>query len=449
MTDSLTATYWLSAANFLVLLVPVMTFRRSIVSAYNIYVLTTLIAFGVRPFLGATLGGYTNYPTRLGWWAYNTGLAYQLIFHTLLVLAYCVHRRAERIERKPTAHGSLGEYLLLLGIGFGALVVLQRYSGNAWVPSARTTSIDTAAPGAKYIFPIAIVALASSIPAGLLLLLGRKRHPMVFAFGSLIAMFGLSLLFVRGFVVYAVLSTGLIWNRYRRIKLWHVGALLATAFLIGTFMRPFAAAVTKRFANNAEPQLEAQAATAVEVLGPWDVIRYGLVYTTNNDVADSWPVVIEEADAHGLRWGATFLAAPARFAPTRFRVSSGLLTGSDLVNIRQYGENYAEKSFGLNVSLANELYLNFGIFGMIFGVLPGLLIASVDNWLRSGATDTPARTTMLLATISIGFTGELAASLQWWVLFTLLALGVSLYRRLLRPRTPVIAELPVLSPHGG
>jgi hypothetical protein len=58
------------------------------------------------------------------------------------------------------------------------------------------------------------------------------------------------------------------------------------------------------------------------------VARAALLYTTNNDIADSWPVVIDYVRDNGVLHGETFLGIPARFMPTRMRVNAGLLTAA-------------------------------------------------------------------------------------------------------------------------
>jgi predicted membrane-bound spermidine synthase len=183
--------------------------------------------------------------------------------------------------------------------------------------------------------------------------------------------------------------------------------------MLGSVLRPVGSYVSRAI-TGAQPSEQLVAIEqAVEVLGPVNVARAALLYTTNNDIADSWPVVIDHVRDNGVLYGETFLGIPARFMPTRMRVNAGLLTAGDLLNIRYYGSAYAEKSFGFNVTLANELVLNFGPAGLVFGLVVGGLMAMADLWLTRVRAVSALAVLMAFALFGVGFTAEPAANVQW------------------------------------
>lgn len=413
--ENYATTYWLGTAHIALVLTAFAFTARPFVSTYHWLLLLSFIAFGVRPILAASVSGYTNYDSGIAWYAYNLGLLYQLLFMLCLsaiyLLMYSTHRPPARpLERVPTSRA----FWVLFAIGALVLCVLQTVSGGAWLPGNRTGTINSVVPGGKYIFPFAVMSFSLLIPFGVIGYMKRvgiRRWVVILA--SIVSITALSLLYMRGMVITGVFL--ILWaaEREGKLKPKHLIIGLAAMFLIGQLLRPVGKLVSSAYtASNGVPSSAATKASAQLSLA--DRLRGLFLFTTNMDVADSWPVVIDCADHEGLLYGRSFLAVPARFASTKFRLDSGLLTGSDRVNEFFYGSNYANTSFGFNVTLANELLLNFSIVGLLLGVLPGFAIWTADKWLFR-VRSVNAFGLFVAFVCFRGFTNELATTVQWAV----------------------------------
>jgi hypothetical protein len=160
--ESTELTYWLAGAHVVLGALAYVLFRKPRVTVLHYYALFATFAFGVRPALAASVGGYSNYQTDLSWGAYNEGLVMQLIFAVLLLAGYAILRQRTGWEPQPLlAVPRPRAFVVALLLGIGAIAVLQAVGGSAWMPSERETTIDTAVPGGKYIFPIAVIALSA------------------------------------------------------------------------------------------------------------------------------------------------------------------------------------------------------------------------------------------------------------------------------------------------
>ncbi|GAB6876189.1 glycosyltransferase family 4 protein [Thermaerobacter litoralis] len=114
------------------------------------------------------------------------------------------------------------------------------------------------------------------------------------------------------------------------------------------------------------------------------------------DHADVWVLAQGYAAEHGFRRGSTLAAIPARFLTPPARQATRWRTAADLLNEYRWKHFYWKTRFGLNVTLSQEVYLNFGPWPLpAAGVLAGLLAAGGDRWLwrrgamRSGLPDEP------------------------------------------------------------
>ena len=105
------------------------------------------------------------------------------------------------------------------------------------------------------------------------------------------------------------------------------------------------------------------------------------------DHADVWVLAQGYAAEHGFRRGSTLAAIPARFLTPPARQATRWRTAADLLNEYRWKHFYWQTRFGFNVTLPQEVYLNFGPWPLpAAGVLAGLLAAGGDRWLwRRGA----------------------------------------------------------------
>lgn len=445
--DSATVTYWLAALNLAVGVMAVAFTPRPAVTLFHIMHLFLAVSFGFRPMLAASVDGYTNYPTIVGIEAYNYGLLYQLVFSASLSAAYVCLYTVDRCKVRQIVKGPSSRSLYAaFGLGALAVVVLQLTSGGSWLPSMRETSMNVASPGAKYLFPIGVIALSAFIPGVALAFISKARvnRPLLIALLA-VSFILLSLLFVRGMVISGVFLVFWAVEKTGKLRASHVVMGMAAIFILGNLLRPIGELISLSLAP-AQPSAQAAAQAVVERLSPMDKLRVALLYTTNNDAADSWPVAIQYVREYGVQEGETFAAIPARFAGTGFRVQSGILTGSDILNIYHYGDDYVRYSFGFNVTLANELYLNFGAAAMFLGMIPGLMMWAADRWMMRVRLVSSSALFIAYVFYAYGFLGEPAATIQWVVGALLIAWMVETLARLRRWKPEPPEDEPATSP---
>ncbi|HEY8415732.1 MAG TPA: hypothetical protein VIK99_08170, partial [Thermaerobacter sp.] len=151
--------------------------------------------------------------------------------------------------------------------------------------------------------------------------------------------------------------------------------------------------------------------------------------TPDFDGPDVWVLVQGFTARHGLLGGRTLAAVPARLLPPDHRSRRCLLTAVDLLNTYRWRQFYWGTRFGFNVSLAQEVYLNFGAGALpVAGGVAGLLAVLADRWLwsrRPVALPTAREVyTALPLLAAAGFTKEPAATLLWALAHLLVGAGV-------------------------
>ncbi len=429
---SFDVTYWMAFAHVGLTALAFALTARPLISTFHWFLLTSFLAFGIRPALAASVGGFTNYDSGIGWYAYNYGLLYQLLFVLCVSIAYILlsYRYSSRQPRPLLRVVRPRGFYVLLATGLVGIAALHVLSGGGWLPGARTGTINSVVPGGKYIFPIAVMSFSLLIPFGVIGYMKKAGYPWwLVLLTSLLSLSALSLLFMRGMVIAGVLLIFWAAEKEGKLRVKHLLIGLLVLFTIGQMLRPLGKFVAARYLMGESDARFAIASALAERMSPLDKVRALFLYTTNLDLADSWPVVINYVDDNDRLGGRSFLAVPARFASTKFRLDSGFLTGSDIVNDYFYGANYYDLSFGFNVTFANELFLNFGPLGLILGIVPGFLLFLADRWMRRMRAISPSD--VFIAYICFrGFTSELALTLQWAVGAITLAVVVEVLAKL-------------------
>ncbi|MEM3433767.1 MAG: hypothetical protein QXI12_03445 [Candidatus Methanomethyliaceae archaeon] len=169
---------------------------------FHLFLVTSALAFVVRPALALLAGGYTLYPTGDTWASYTLGLVYQLIFNWCFIIGYMLVRPQAKKKDLPavTTSTSRGWCLSLL-VGVATLGVIHTLSGGVWLPTARFRTITSAVPFGKVLFPLAVIPLSMGLPLGYLVALGKRMLRPIVTIAVAGAILLLSLLYQRGFVI--------------------------------------------------------------------------------------------------------------------------------------------------------------------------------------------------------------------------------------------------------
>ncbi|MEO0279084.1 MAG: hypothetical protein ABIM21_07455 [candidate division WOR-3 bacterium] len=422
--DSLSLTVLLAVVNFLICSVAFFLKPYPIVTIFHLTLLSSFITYGIRPLFSALLGGFTLYPTPLGWSAYNLGLLYSLLFTVPYVATYLLLRTKKSFNQKAISLTGirLSFFSVLLTLFTGAIAVLAIHvlSQGRWLPVARNQTITSVVPFGKILFPSAVIPLSVSIPA-LVLILFRYRHCRIKFIFVVVLLVCVSLLLIllyqRGFFL-----SGILWSvfLYERIfkKLTYRKAFIVglICFLSLFILRPFAVFIAS--GGKTKPDIS---------LFLKKNFLFAFAASPNFDAPDVWQVFVWYVSEHGYLEGKSFYAFPARFLRPIDRLELDLKTSVDLINEFYWGEIYWETNFAFAVSSAQEIYLNFGpILIPCFAVLSGLWTYFLDSWLYRFRRVTLFRLFLIVVAFKMGsLGGELAQTVQWAVGYAIVGMVLS------------------------
>lgn len=413
---------------FLYLLLLVLTLRPAF-TLFHLFLATQTIAFVLRPLLSVAEGGFSLYGGPLDF--YNQGLALNLVANFLVGLGYlAIYAWRPPRASQPYRYWMSGLHKgvwISFSLGLGALTLIHFLSGGAWLPTARGEAITRVVPFGKVLFPLAVVPFSFSLASSLLLVYFTLRETGLLRVGnsarlgslllvSLISTIALTLLYQRGFVLTALLIVFFFLARLHNWGYIKLALIAVLTLILLTQIRPIAQLI----ANTLSGKMASTSSSPAEQI---PFLQRHFLYSPNFDTADVWPIVLSYVSENGYTGGITFLAIPLRFFPPTLRSEYGLLTAVDRLNAYYWGSTYWEKSFGFNVTLAQEAYLNFGLAGLFLLPVSGMLGAWLDRRLWNLSLLTPVRLYGVFAAFQIGIpTGEVGGILQWALAY--LAFGV-------------------------
>lgn len=448
--DSLYLTAFLSGLHALLYVSLLIATLRPAFTLFHLFLAAQTIAFVLRPFLSVFEGGFSLYGG--SWELYNQGLLLNLLANGIVGIGYLIaYTRSPlksgvplRWSKNTLARGTWLSFILALG----ALTLIHLFSGGAWLPTARNAAITQVVPFGKILFPLAVIPFSFSLTSGMLLFylslrqggkpLWQRWFPSsTYLLISLASAVFLTLLYQRGFILSSILVLFFLLSRLNGWGYLRLAFVALFSLLLLTQLRPLAT----RIAN----ALSGESQAIVQVDQPPFLQRYFL-YSPNFDTADVWPVALSYVEQNGHLGGSTLLGIPMRFLPPATRLDWDFLTAVDVLNAYHWGDTYWEKSFGFNVILAQEVYLNFGPAGLSLLLLSGVVGSWLDRKIWAISVITPTRLYALFAAFFTGIpVGELGGILQWALAYLIygLALGTLASIRVKRRRdTPPLPHHP-------
>ncbi len=399
-------TYFLAITNMVIIIYFLWWTRHHIITLLHVGLVSTFFAFSIRPIVDASMGGYTLYPTSLGWNYYNLGLIYQIIFEISFLFGYIVlYKNRKRNMRISLSRSLKKGYLSSLFSGMIVVFLIAILSHGNWLASNRSTTITSTLPLGKILFPMAIIPLSVSFP---LAYLCYKHSNLSFKFllliGLVIAFLSMDLLYERGFLISSFILILFFYEKSKKIKYRWLILFIVFALLLATFLRPlalFLSGSTKSGGNFGSP---------IDAM-------LSFFKGANFDSADVWPVAMEYVKEKGLLFGTTFLNLPFTFFSPAMRHQYGFLLAVDRLNAFYWGNFYWFSNFGFNVSTPQEVLMNFGpsllpVFGFIVGVMTSLF----DKWLWS-FSKINIFTVYLVAAIFQSGGNLISGSIEWFIAF--------------------------------
>lgn len=390
--------------------------RYPILTVFHVALAGQLLAFGIRPILAFLVGGYTLYPVSGGWSLYNLGLFYELIGMLFYAVGYIMTYRprfAHLVVIGPTVKKGFWWSFAIGTLAFATIAILSK---GAFLPTARTSTITSVVPFGRILFRLAIIPLSVALPLGYLII--RKRDGLwllvipIFA----VTFVMLAFLYQRGFALFGFILCLFLWERFSKLR--YRNALVGGIILLSI------AAVLRPLVNTL---------AGAPISGhQWHIsLSSFLLYGASFDKPDVWKVAIAYVQQNGLVLGKTFLTLFAKILPPELRYSLGLITATDLLNIYYQGEHYWTSNFGFNVSLTQELFLNWGPFSLVMTFIPGMIAGRIDRWLHS-LKRLNVRSIYVIAGAFFtgGFLGALAGTLQWVITYILIGYAFDVISRL-------------------
>jgi len=313
---------------------------------------------------------------------YVEGLAVQFWFALFYVIGYLagvvvfnrkLGSHSKNCERSLLERNEFSVVLFSLFLGLASVVAMHVLSAGRWLAHVRSEAITAAVPLGKLLFPLAVVPLSVAVAYAILLIFLERntRRRMLGLLSFLLASAFLTLLYQRGFLISAFLLSFALLERYRRIRMWWVFGLMAFVLFYALYARPLIAWL-----------LQGQA-----LIFSWESILHRLFMSPDLDKIDVWPIALRYVEENGFLWGYTLIYAPAALLAPSQRLELGWLTVVDLLNAYYWGPQYWDTRFGFNVTLAQELFLNFSWLGLVGAYLAGIGTFFADRFLlRRGVT---------------------------------------------------------------
>jgi hypothetical protein len=379
--DSLTLTYALAVAHLVLRGITLWLTRRPFITVFHVALAITAVAFGVRPLVCALEGGAVLYGAGENWAYFNMGLLYQLLFDVAFIGGYSLDfRRTMDSSTRVVVSVTWESVLGVAAVGVATLVAIHVLSSGAWLPTERNQAMTMLIPGGPVLFRLAVISLSVTIPLTAVLYFRRRRQGLWLAvLLAFVALVGLSLLYQRGMVLVGVVVAAWIAERQRKLRYGRVCLAVMSLMLAVGYLRPLAAFVSVWATGKVTD------ANSGITSSPDPGVRLTAVseYLKSYCEADIWLVAGGFVEQNGYIGGKGLVATPAVLTPPSFRFRTGWLTTNNVLNYSYFGERYRESQFGFTVNLAQNVFVNLGPAFLWLGLIPGVLTARVDRWLRT------------------------------------------------------------------
>jgi hypothetical protein len=401
--------------------------RATLISSVNIFLFLNAMAFGIRPILSASEGGYFHYdiPNPIAWGDYNYVLICQLTFTCSYLAIYMASTR-ERALAKSTAPStenrlivnvSWSALILAFCIGTASLGTIHLLSHGAWLPGDRTESISSVVPFGKVLFPLVDLSLSLVIPMAFCVIQRAsfiQRCTLIAI--VLVATLEIALMYQRGFLIYSLAVVLFSWWKLRgSLPVRAVVTVISVGLFVLFAMRPLVDKVSPSRFSHGRHSFE----------GLFPLLKDNILHTDSFDLLDVFVISRSYVQQNGLLLGKSFINDFARILPPALRNDLHIQTITDTLNIYYWGNVYLDSHIGLAIYLPHVLYVNFGFLGMFLGFLPGYATARVDRWLLRLRVLSPRTIAFVYAGLIVnGFMGEEAGDLQWGGATCLIGLAI-------------------------
>lgn len=372
-------------------------------------VISAFVVFLVRPFAvlvhGSTIiteGFYSDINYELGLFI---ATAFHIIFYGALILFYHKKTKSRNLQKVDSIGVSKNSILLTLAMCMLFLVGFLFVGGTDVLFINRSASVSVVAPSVRYIYPFAIVFLCIGAMQGAILFAQNRK-----VLGTVLLLFYLvasMILAQRGFfIIFVVLGVTLCLRVMKVSIKSYVSLLLPFAFVL------LAAVSSKEILVS----FFASEQSLVSVQN--ESFSEKILSSPDGDTTEVWMLATNFVNENGYLLGGSVVNNIFNIFSHNQRREWGVMNGSDVMNNEYTGEGYWDLGFGFNVQLPIELYINFGLFGLIpislFGIILGRAMRQFDGRVIFQGVDPSWEVLRLYAIYTICHS---LAGLQWSILF--------------------------------
>ncbi len=335
-------------------------------------VISAFVVFLVRPFAvlvhGSTIiteGFYSDINYELGLFI---ATAFHIIFYGALILFY--HKKTKSRNLQKVKFIGVSKYSILLTLAMCVLFLagFLFIGGTDVLFINRSASVSVVAPSVRYIYPFAMVFLCIGAMQGAILFSQNRK-----VLGAILLLFYLvasMILAQRGFyIIFVVVGVALSLRVNKASLKSYVTRLLPFVFIL------LVAASSKEI-------LVTFFASEQSISSVNEPLSQKILTSPDGDTTEVWMLATKFVSENGYLFGDSVVNNIFNIFSHNQRREWDVMNGSDVLNNEYTGQGYWELGYGFNVQLPIELYINFGLFGLIpiciFGIILGAAMRRFD-----------------------------------------------------------------------
>lgn len=255
---------------------------------------------------------------------------------------------------------------------FSIFIIILGVGGSSTLAPFRDSSISAVTPSLRPIYPFALIISALVAARGFLLLMSDRRK----IFALWLIFLGLTVTVVisqRGILISFIIVTAALAINLGRFRF--ALKVASIAIFLAVFLRSILS-----IALVSAPIIEDSGSAVFNI----DLLAIILAARPDGDSAEVWMIASQFVESYGYLLGDSVINSPFSIFNSDFRRDNGFFTGLDVLNNFRDSDTYWSKKFGFNVHTSHELYINFGVFGLLPMFLIGLLVGKISNRYISG-----------------------------------------------------------------
>jgi hypothetical protein len=333
-----------------------------------IIVLFFAISHVLRPIALWNVGSSVVYADMFSWDLYLVGFLFNLFWFSLFLfgfrLSFSPIPIAYRVNLvRDCRLARIGDPISIFVILAG-LSIMFSLVGLNFLSGIREGGLGTL-PQLRPIYPFVMLFGALLVARALFVLFEEKR----LLYGFIVLFLGFiatAIINQRGLAIMFLFSLSIFFWRYnKKVVLFIILTIIALTVFILRQIVPFILGLNSDFTGENRS----------------DAISYLSNVAKSPDGADLEVLVIAQnfVQKNGFLLGESIINFPLTLMSSDWRFEQKLFTGLDFLNDFYQSDIYWGFKYGFNVTSGQEMYLNFGFFGLVVAVFAGFLVGRSLN----------------------------------------------------------------------